>query len=213
MNKNNQLVVIDKSNEQRSPTPNPKTTGSLNPAATVFKPSSAGNPKLIKWNNVNPNGSGIAVDKGVQLESIAQWVTRTFGGNLVPTNQSCQEIPSQSIDTNVADTLSRDDNRLQLSGSKLWCDQTKEGSEDGELLEGVIGEDESTDEEKEDEEQTVNGKGNKEELKSKEISDKTNEQEQVDGVVQHNEEHEGIGAKEKDQNSTTAGMSVSKMIN
>lgn len=53
---------------------------------------------------------------------------------------------------------------MQLSGSNLWCHQVEECLEDGELPEGVIGEEESIDEEGEEEEQSMNG----ERLKSNE---------------------------------------------
>lgn len=90
-NKNNQLVLIEESNEQRSPIHYPKATGSLNPATAVF--SSPGITKSKKGNNANHNGSGNATAEGVQKESTAQWVPRTFG---------------------VVD--SKENDRLQLSG-------------------------------------------------------------------------------------------------
>lgn len=50
----------------------------LNPKAPVF----------------NPNEQRNRSEDQVQKESTAQWVNITFGGNLVTTNKSCQEIPS-----------------------------------------------------------------------------------------------------------------------
>lgn len=126
-NENNQLMLIEESNEQRSPRHNLKITGSLNIAATPYKHSSPGITKSKKENNVTPTWNGNAVAQGIQMESTAQWATRTFGGNIVPTNQSGKEIPSHSMCTNVTAAGFKYNDRLQLSESKLWSDQLEEG--------------------------------------------------------------------------------------
>lgn len=97
-NEYNQLVLLEESSVQRSPIKNPNTYGILNHEAAMFTPRSTETAKSKKKkNNVNPNESGNATAEVVQKELIVQWVNRTFGGNLVPTNHSCQEITSQSI--------------------------------------------------------------------------------------------------------------------
>lgn len=89
---NNQLALVQENSIQKSPIP--VKTGRLRPAAIVFTPNSS------KIERTNPYGKGTEVNYGLQKETTAQWVSRTFVGN-VATNQSCQEVLSQSIDTNV----------------------------------------------------------------------------------------------------------------
>lgn len=151
---NNQLMVIEESTEARSP----NLTGTLNPKAAEFTPKSVGiGSSAKKGKNSKRTGNGSVVAKGVQKESTAAWVNRTFAGNIVATNQSCQEIPSEATEFDASVKESNVNERLQLSGGKLWSAQTEEDSEEGELHEGASGEEESTDEEKEEEEQSVNG--------------------------------------------------------
>ncbi|XP_070040196.1 uncharacterized protein [Nicotiana tomentosiformis] len=146
------LVLVGENSVQKS-TANHKATRKLNPAATIFNPTAPGITMLKKTNNTNVNGSENAGTEGVLKETTAQWVSRAFDDNLVLTNQSCQEIPSQSVDTNAPAAVLKEFDRLQLSGSRLWCQQLEEGSEDGELPQGVIGDDEVTEEEREVDEQ------------------------------------------------------------
>lgn len=63
----------------------------------------------------------------MQRESTSQWVNTTFGQD-VTTNQSCQEIPSQNVDSTATSEL----DRIQVDASKLWSDQAEEDSEEGE---------------------------------------------------------------------------------
>lgn len=56
----------------------------------------------------------------------------------------------------ATDGMSRDDERLKLSVGKLWSDHVEEESEKGELLDGVNGKEDSTDEGNQEEEQSIN---------------------------------------------------------
>lgn len=87
----------------------------------------------------------------MQRESTSQWVNTTFGQD-VTTNQSCQEIPSQNVDSTATSEL----DRIQVDASKLWSDQAEEDSEEGEY--GFESDEEGPmeDQEQEVEEQSVN---------------------------------------------------------
>lgn len=128
---NNQLALVEQSPIIRSLTANTTITGKLNPEAAVFNPKPAGNDGVKEKLFVYPT-SMEHPDNGVK-ESTAQWVNKNFGGNLVTTNQSCQEIPSQTIDTNATAKIHQETDRLQLSCGKLWSDQIEELSEEGEI--------------------------------------------------------------------------------
>lgn len=135
---------------KKSHVPNHNVAGRLNPVAPAFNPNSNEIASSKKGNNFkstgNENGDRLVAHQGVPKESTAQWVNRTFVGN-VTTNQSCQEIPSQSVDVTAVDGMSKGDERLQFSGGKLWCYQVEDDSEERELLDGVMGEEVSTDKE------------------------------------------------------------------
>lgn len=120
---NNQLALVDTTATQRSPRIKPIETGRLNPAAIVFMSAPTGNDKLDKEKNASPKKNRNGSTEEVQEESIAQWVNRTLvltkvvQGNkdnansvnkdqngayfpqLAKTNQSCQEVPSQTVVT------------------------------------------------------------------------------------------------------------------
>lgn len=80
-----QLALVEEVNVNRSPKPNPETTGKLNPKADVYSHVSTRNGASKEGTNRNPSEARIkeAEDK----ESTAQWVNRTFGNNLGKTNQ------------------------------------------------------------------------------------------------------------------------------
>lgn len=48
--------------------------------------------------------------------------------NVVATNQSCQEVPSQSLDTLATCEVEKELGMNKLRG-RLWCDQVEEDSE------------------------------------------------------------------------------------
>lgn len=131
---NNQLVIVEGSVEPSSPTTNLNAGGRLNPKATVFTPKYTGvrsTSRKGKAGNITGNESAIV--EGVQKESTTAWVNSAFAGNPVTTNQSCQEIPSQATDIDAALKESNVNERLQLSGGKLWSQQVEEDPEEGEL--------------------------------------------------------------------------------
>ncbi|OIT27993.1 hypothetical protein A4A49_21526 [Nicotiana attenuata] len=85
------------------------------------------------------------------------------------------EVPSQSVEFDAADGVTKEDTRLQLNGAKIWSYQTEEASDEGELPTGAMGEEESSNEEKDEAEQSVNGKNNKEQENIGDNSGKANE--------------------------------------
>ncbi|OIT24175.1 hypothetical protein A4A49_33958 [Nicotiana attenuata] len=164
INKENQLAIVEEPVDQRSPIKNNKKAGLLNPAAAVFTPRS-GVASSKRGKGADHSGvdgvakaANSAVIEKIPKESTTQWVSRTFADNIA-TNQSCQEIPSQSIEFDAVERVSKNE-RLQISGNKLWHEQTEEESDEGEVPFGAIGEEESADEENDQEEQNVN-KGKK----------------------------------------------------
>ncbi|OIT08985.1 hypothetical protein A4A49_66067, partial [Nicotiana attenuata] len=144
---NDQLALVNNC----SPIVNPKSTGNLNPAAATFIPSSTGK-KTGEGNSTIPKETK---NKGnVIRESASQWVNGAFYGN----NQSCQEVPSQSLDTQEPGCLA---NNLKLGEGKVWCDQTEDFlEEEGEFNEGDDGIEVNEGEKDEhgEEEQSVNRK-------------------------------------------------------
>lgn len=113
------IVAADVTNTITTPTVQThrlsKVTKPLNPNATAFK--------LIDKENLNQSQS--------QQESTAQWANKVFGSKLVTTNQSCQDIPSQSMDTYGISEQVNEKDRLALTSGKLWEDQAEEDSEEG----------------------------------------------------------------------------------
>ncbi|OIT37576.1 hypothetical protein A4A49_61728, partial [Nicotiana attenuata] len=164
------------------PIVNPKSTGNLNPAAATFIPSSTGK-KTGEGNSTIPKET--ENEGNVIRESISQWVNRSFCGN----NQSCQEVPSQSLDTQETGRLA---NNLQLGEGKVWCDQIEDFlEEEGELNEGDDGIEVNEDEEDEhgEEEQSVNrksGLGIQEQTKITDVqpNDKEQNTQQIEEQVQ-----------------------------
>lgn len=98
-------------NRRNSPKPANK---SLNPKAPFF--------------NSSRDGSNDAI----HMESTSQWVNRTFvqgtNMNVVTTNQSYLEVPSQSRDTIAIGEVEKELEMNKL-GCRLWCDQVEEDSE------------------------------------------------------------------------------------
>lgn len=128
---NNQLVVVEYGNNQ-TPTPSTTPTGkTLNAAAPEFNPTSP-RTGVSKDGNKDSSIDKVKEKFAPNKESTSQWVQRTFGGNLVATNTSCQEIPSQ--DSFDANKLVKESGKIQLGEGKLWSHQTKEDSEENELL-------------------------------------------------------------------------------
>ncbi|OIT22329.1 hypothetical protein A4A49_58094, partial [Nicotiana attenuata] len=164
----NQLALVEPTTNQESPIKKANETGRLNVDAPAFNPNSSGIVASNVGNSDKPteNGKGdlLVADQNVTKESTVQWVDRTFIGN-VQTNQSCQEVPSQSVDLIAVDGISKDGERLQISRNKVWSQQAEEDSEEGELPDGACGEEESTDEENDQEERSVNAKTNNQEQK------------------------------------------------
>ncbi|OIT03570.1 hypothetical protein A4A49_57545, partial [Nicotiana attenuata] len=135
-------------------------TGRLNPAAQEFNPNSAG----IESTNGGANGKEIPMGR----ETTSQWVKRAFKANDVGTNTSCQEIPSQDtmVDRELANNPEIQANdipvlkvgeRDQRIGGRLWSDQRKIDSEEDEVPLGAQPDKEPIHEDKEEEEQSVNG--------------------------------------------------------
>ncbi|OIT28332.1 hypothetical protein A4A49_59556, partial [Nicotiana attenuata] len=91
--------------------------------------------------------------------------------NVVATNQSCQEIPSQATEIDAALQLANNERRLNTDGRSVWSQQIEEDPEENELPEGACGEEESSDEEKDQEENSVNNKGMGKQQNEKEMSE------------------------------------------
>lgn len=131
MKDNNELALLATSAFSRSPNADPhtrkglsKSPKKLNPKAPIFNPKD------------NGNGS----TPQIQKETTSQWVNRTFGGNLVTKNRSCQDTPSQTVDTSKTNDVSVEKEQVQLGKSKLWSDQVENVSEKGEAPIGMAGE-------------------------------------------------------------------------
>ncbi|OIS99804.1 hypothetical protein A4A49_62734, partial [Nicotiana attenuata] len=155
-NDGNQFAIVEDPMGQRSPVQNTKEAGLLNAVATEFTPRS-GVASSKRGKGADPrraenvaNTNMPLVEKGTK-ESTTQWVSRTFADN-VATNQSCQDIPSQSIEFDVVDKMPKNE-QLQIAGNKLWLEQTEEDFEEGELPVGATGEEEPADDENDQEEQ------------------------------------------------------------
>lgn len=94
-----------------------------------------------------------------------------FIGNMVATNTSFQDIPSQ--DTRVEGQLAKfkdnefivdadfekfkSNERVKWKGGRLWNQQTEEDSEEGDIPEEMQSEEEAGGDEREDDDQSVNG--------------------------------------------------------
>ncbi|OIS97324.1 hypothetical protein A4A49_02689 [Nicotiana attenuata] len=129
---NNQLVVVEDNSPARILADNIPAPKKLNPTAAVFTPKSTGvesTSRRVKEGNVNDKEKAIV--EGAQKESTATWVSRTFNENLVATNQSCQEIPSQATEIDATLTLTNVNGNLQLDGRKIWSQQVEEDPEEG----------------------------------------------------------------------------------
>lgn len=130
----NQLAVVENNNVLNSSRPNPSDTRKkLNLTAPVYKPSSPGIGTVKDGNNSAIKANDKEKEQAMGKESTAQWVSRAFGGNNVTTNQSCQEIPTQSLDTNELAEQQFLKERVTSSRGRLWCDQVEEDSEEGEF--------------------------------------------------------------------------------
>ncbi|XP_070015217.1 uncharacterized protein [Nicotiana sylvestris] len=160
-NENNQLAIVEVNASQNSPVQNSNEAGRLNPAAPAFRPTDFGIASSKVGNTPNSKEAGkgdrVTIDQGVPKETTAQWVGRTFVNNTA-TNQSYQDVHSQSMKFTGIDGIVEGDEGLQLDGKKLWHQQTEVDSEEGEVPDGANGEEESADEENDQEEQSVNNK-------------------------------------------------------
>ncbi|XP_016484601.1 uncharacterized protein LOC107805125 [Nicotiana tabacum] len=156
---NNQLVLVEISNVDRSHKVSPRVTKNGTPRSAIKL-----NPKASVF---NPNDKGIETVCQLQKESTTQWVSRNFGGGLVSTNRSCQQIPSQTVDTAKSIALLMEEVKQQASGGKLWSEQIEEDSEEGEIPDAMEDDDISTKYEVE-EKQGVNEKA-KEHISNKQI--------------------------------------------
>lgn len=107
----------------------------------AISPNAARNNNAQMPNRLNPkakafipNDKGIECEGQLQEESTSQWVNRNFGsGNVVATNRSCQDIPSQNTNTVNSFEEPTESERLLLTEGKLWEEQIEEGSEEGEI--------------------------------------------------------------------------------
>ncbi|OIT07933.1 hypothetical protein A4A49_10464 [Nicotiana attenuata] len=162
-NAGNQLAIVEEVDVQN--TPNQKE---LNPAAVAFTPKSTRVASSKRGKEINPNAEGILskVPTGRGKESTAQWVNRTFPVLNVISNQSCQDIPSQSLDTSVLPEQENLKDRVEFVGSRLWDDQQEEESDEGEFLEGHEDVEEVQEKDLDVEEQSVNGKSGRVEAQS-----------------------------------------------
>ncbi|OIT19316.1 hypothetical protein A4A49_58484, partial [Nicotiana attenuata] len=125
--------------------------------AAVFTPKSTGIGSTTNKEDTEKHKSkNNEMVEDNQRDSTVDWVNRAFNANTVATNQSCQEVPSQAteIDANLRNINITED--IQAEGRKIWSQQVEEDSDEGELPEGACGEVESSDEEVDQEEQSVN---------------------------------------------------------
>ncbi|XP_070022454.1 uncharacterized protein [Nicotiana sylvestris] len=138
--------------------------GKLNPAAQAFHLNSSG----IISNNGLDNGKEASKSKN----DTTQWVERNFkdktGEGIMKINKPCQEIPSQ--DTIVNKVLNKNPNsqaegsklstfkeRVQECGGRIWEAQREYDSEENEVPLGAQADDEPNENDKEEDEQSVNG--------------------------------------------------------
>nr|XP_016466379.1 PREDICTED: uncharacterized protein LOC107789125 [Nicotiana tabacum] len=138
--------------------------GKLNPAAQAFHLNSSG----ISSTNGLVNGKEASKAKN----ETAQWVERSFkdktGEGIVKINKPCKEIPSQH--TLVNKVLNKKPNskaegsksstfkeRGQKCGGRLWEAQMEYDSEENEVPLGAQDDEEPNENEKEEDEQSVNG--------------------------------------------------------
>ncbi|XP_019257603.1 PREDICTED: uncharacterized protein LOC109235805 [Nicotiana attenuata] len=194
----NQMIIVEA--DVRHDTQRQKD---LNPNASVFIPKSTGVASSKRGNveyddeegNIIKEGSNKGKATTVQKEATTAWVNRIFAEKIVATNQSCQDIPSQDTEVDATIKEVNANERLQISGGKLWDAQTEEDSEEGELPEGASGEEESSDEENDEEEQSVNDKANKECQKSetKGGTSKENKADQGEDIEVINQKKTGTG--------------------
>ncbi|OIS95635.1 hypothetical protein A4A49_04517 [Nicotiana attenuata] len=182
---NNQLVVVE-DNSTAIPATNSPIVKKLNPTAAVFTPKSTGvGSTSMRGKENNPNEKNNTIVEGMQKESTAVWVSRTFNEKIVATNQSCQEIPSQTTEIDAVFKVDNVKGNLQLDGRKVWSQQVEEDQEEGELPEGASGEEESSDEENDQEDGVV---------------------ELVDGQVNKVDGTENIGVSDSIQSCDNAGV-------
>ncbi|OIT19230.1 hypothetical protein A4A49_57753, partial [Nicotiana attenuata] len=133
------------------------STRKLNPTAAGFTPKSTGMGSTTRKGNTDKHKTrNNASTEDIQRESTTSWVNRAFNSNVVATNQSCQDVPSQATEIDATLKNINDIDGIQADGRKIWSQQVEEDSEEGELPEGACGEVESSDEEIEQEEQSVN---------------------------------------------------------
>ncbi|XP_019241420.1 PREDICTED: uncharacterized protein LOC109221391 [Nicotiana attenuata] len=135
----------------------PRSSGKLNAAATVFDPNTTRKEATKEGLSSNPS-------RNTNKEFTAQWVNRAFLDPNVTTNQSCQEIPSQSLYTSVIPEQENLKDRVNFIGGRLWCQQHEEESYEGEFLEGHEDVEEVHVEDPDVEEQSVNGKRDRSEV-------------------------------------------------
>ncbi|OIT21953.1 hypothetical protein A4A49_35477 [Nicotiana attenuata] len=177
-NERNQLAIVEEGDVQNTP-----TQKVLNPDAAVFTPKSTG-VASSKRGNVQPNGeknlSKPAADGG--KETTLQWVNRTFPDPKVTTNQSCQEITFQSLDTSIIPEQENLKDRVNFTGGRLWDQKHEEESDEGEFLEGHEDVEEVHDKDPDVEEQSVNGKSSRFKIQSAEegINVNTTDEHQIE---------------------------------
>lgn len=120
---NNDLALVPQSIALLNPTTTGKgnakspakrnTPGRLNAAAPAYNPTSTG---IVENNLVDLEDNS---QKEKEKESTSQWVIRAFGVNNVTTNQTCQEITSQSLDTTAIEEQENYQDRVKFTEGRL----------------------------------------------------------------------------------------------
>ncbi|XP_070004386.1 uncharacterized protein [Nicotiana sylvestris] len=138
--------------------------GKLNPAAQAFQ--------LYSSRTISTNALVNEMEASKSKNDTAQWVERSFkdktGEVIVKINKPCQEIPSK--DTLVNMVLNKNPNsqaegsksstfkeKVQECGGRLWEAQREYDSEENEVPLGAQADEEPNENDKEEDEQSVNG--------------------------------------------------------
>ncbi|OIT28728.1 hypothetical protein A4A49_31276 [Nicotiana attenuata] len=116
---------------------------------------------------------------------------------------SCQDIPSQSLDTSVIPEQENLADRVNFAGGKLWNDQYEEESDEGEFLEGHEDVEEVQEKDPDVEEQSVNGKNSRVEIQSVDGGNNVNT---TDNQLLQIEQHSNSPHPSNPENPSPAAM-------
>ncbi|OIT20069.1 hypothetical protein A4A49_40202 [Nicotiana attenuata] len=120
-----------------------QTTGKQwNPAAPTFVPKSPGTKRTKETNGTKDHAAENRQEK--QKETTAQLVNRAFVANKVTLNQSSQDIPSQTFESEAIAEQQLLLKKVDWTGGRLWCDHREEDPDEGNLSEGYEEEDNAT---------------------------------------------------------------------